>query len=60
LGLSVCIFPEGGVPDDESLFLDTFKDGAFLGYGDHQIPILPITLLLIIKTTIYTFSGSQD
>jgi 1-acyl-sn-glycerol-3-phosphate acyltransferase len=25
-GLSVCIFPEGGVPDDESLLLDTFKD----------------------------------
>jgi 1-acyl-sn-glycerol-3-phosphate acyltransferase len=27
-GLSVCIFPEGGVPDDESILLDTFKDGA--------------------------------
>src|SRR5690606_12700022 len=28
-GLSVCIFPEGGVPDDLSILLDEFKDGAF-------------------------------
>ena len=28
-GLSVCIFPEGGVPDDETVVLDQFKDGAF-------------------------------
>ncbi|MBT8271842.1 MAG: 1-acyl-sn-glycerol-3-phosphate acyltransferase, partial [Bacteroidia bacterium] len=28
-GLSVCIFPEGGVPDDKNLILDEFKDGAF-------------------------------
>jgi 1-acyl-sn-glycerol-3-phosphate acyltransferase len=27
-GLSICIFPEGGVPD-ESIVLDIFKDGAF-------------------------------
>src|SRR5690554_4366903 len=27
-GLSVCIFPEGGVPDDSSIVLDSFKDGA--------------------------------
>src|SRR5690554_7363564 len=25
-GLSICIFPEGGVPDDLSLVLDQFKD----------------------------------
>ena len=25
-GLSICIFPEGGVPDDESIVLDSFKD----------------------------------
>jgi 1-acyl-sn-glycerol-3-phosphate acyltransferase len=34
--LSVCIFPEGGVPDDESAF-DTFKDGAFRLAIEHQI-----------------------
>ena len=42
-GPSICIFPEGGVPDDESILLDSFKDGAFRLAIDHQIPIVPIT-----------------
>lgn len=42
-GLSICIFPEGGVPDDESLLLDEFKDGAFKMAISHKIPIVPIT-----------------
>lgn len=42
-GLSVCIFPEGGVPDDMDLVLDTFKDGAFRLAIEHQIPIAPVT-----------------
>lgn len=41
-GLSVCIFPEGGVPD-ESMVLDTFKDGAFRLAIEHNIPIAPMT-----------------
>ncbi len=41
-GLSVCIFPEGGVPDDLSIDLDTFKDGAFRLAINHQIPIVPM------------------
>lgn len=41
-GLSVCIFPEGGVPD-ESILLDHFKEGAFKLAIQHQIPILPIS-----------------
>ena len=41
-GLSICIFPEGGVPD-ESIVLDEFKDGAFRLALDHQIPIVPLT-----------------
>ncbi|QTY26065.1 1-acyl-sn-glycerol-3-phosphate acyltransferase [Flavobacterium sp. CS20] len=41
-GLSVCIFPEGGVPDDMSIVLDRFKDGAFRLAINHQIPIVPI------------------
>lgn len=41
-GLSVCIFPEGGVSDDRSITLDTFKDGAFRLAITHQIPIVPI------------------
>lgn len=41
-GLSICIFPEGGVPDDESIVLDKFKDGAFRIAIECQIPIVPI------------------
>ena len=40
---SVCIFPEGGVPEDRSIVLDQFKDGAFRLAIEHQIPIVPIT-----------------
>ncbi|MCW2117949.1 lysophospholipid acyltransferase family protein [Flavobacterium sp. 7A] len=58
-GLSVCIFPEGGVPEDESLVLDTFKDGAFRLAIEHQIPILPITFADNKKRFSYSFfSGS--
>ena len=41
-GLSICIFPEGGVPD-EDIVLDEFKDGAFRLAISHHIPIVPIT-----------------
>lgn len=58
-GLSICIFPEGGVPDDESILLDTFKDGAFRLAIEHQIPIVPITFADNKKRFSYTFfSGS--
>ncbi len=42
-GLSVCIFPEGGVPNDASIVLDSFKDGAFRLAIDHRIPVAPLT-----------------
>jgi len=58
-GLSICIFPEGGVPDDESIFLDEFKDGAFRLAIDHQIPIVPIVFADNKERFSYTFlSGS--
>ncbi|TRX40443.1 lysophospholipid acyltransferase family protein [Flavobacterium restrictum] len=58
-GLSICIFPEGGVPNDESILLDSFKDGAFRLAIEHQIPILPITFADNKKHFSYTFfSGS--
>lgn len=41
-GMSICIFPEGGVPDEEVL-LDEFKDGAFKMAIAHQIPVVPMT-----------------
>ncbi|KZE81285.1 acyl-phosphate glycerol 3-phosphate acyltransferase [Myroides marinus] len=43
-GLSICIFPEGGVTDDRTIILDSFKDGAFRLAIDHQIPIAPLAL----------------
>ncbi|MGB6152236.1 MAG: lysophospholipid acyltransferase family protein [Pricia sp.] len=42
-GLSICIFPEGGVPDDETVLLDSFKDGAFKMAVAHKIPVVPMT-----------------
>lgn len=58
-GLSICIFPEGGVPDDESVLLDGFKDGAFRLAIEHQIPIVPISFADNKKRFSYTFlSGS--
>lgn len=42
-GLGVCIFPEGGVPEDITVLLDTFKDGAFRLAIEHNIPIAPMT-----------------
>jgi 1-acyl-sn-glycerol-3-phosphate acyltransferase len=41
-GLSICIFPEGGVPE-ENIILDEFKDGAFKMAIAHNIPVVPIT-----------------
>ncbi|MBC7640727.1 MAG: 1-acyl-sn-glycerol-3-phosphate acyltransferase [Flavobacterium sp.] len=40
-GLSICIFPEGGVPA-ENVVLDTFKDGAFRLAIEHKLPIVPM------------------
>jgi 1-acyl-sn-glycerol-3-phosphate acyltransferase len=58
-GLSICIFPEGGVPNDESIVLDEFKDGAFRLAIEHQIPIVPMTFMDNKKRFSYTFmSGS--
>lgn len=58
-GLSICIFPEGGVPDDSSVILDSFKDGAFKLAIAHQIPIVPITFVDNKKRFSYDFfSGS--
>lgn len=53
-GLSICIFPEGGVPE-EYIVLDTFKDGAFRLAINHQIPIVPMTFLDNKKRFSYTF-----
>jgi 1-acyl-sn-glycerol-3-phosphate acyltransferase len=57
-GLSICIFPEGGVPD-ENVVLDSFKDGAFKLAIDYQIPIVPMSFLDCKKRYSWKFfSGS--
>lgn len=59
-GLSICIFPEGGVPDDESIVLDSFKDGAFRIAIECQIPIVPMVFYDTKKRFPFRFfSGSM-
>jgi len=53
-GLSICIFPEGGVPD-HNIVLDDFKDGAFRLAINHQIPIVPLIFGDNIKRFSYVF-----
>ena len=54
-GLSICIFPEGLVPADESVVLHSFKRGAFKLAIEHQIPIVPMTFYDCKKRFSYTF-----
>jgi len=57
-GLSICIFPEGLVPEGDIILTD-FKDGAFRLAINHQIPIVPLTFADNKKRFSYTFfSGS--
>lgn len=53
-GLSICIFPEGGVPE-EDIILDAFKDGAFKMAIAHKIPVVPITFYDNKKRFPFTF-----
>ena len=53
-GLSICIFPEGGVPD-ESVILDQFKEGAFKMAIAHKIPVVPIVFYDNKKRFPFTF-----
>ncbi|WP_166461134.1 lysophospholipid acyltransferase family protein [Flavicella sediminum] len=58
-GLSICIFPEGLVPEDESIVLEEFKGGAFKLALAHKIPIIPLSFYDCKKRFSYTFfSGS--
>ncbi|MBO0330972.1 lysophospholipid acyltransferase family protein [[Muricauda] lutisoli] len=53
-GLSICIFPEGGVPE-EDVVLDKFKDGAFKMAIAHKIPVVPMTFYDNKKRFSFTF-----
>lgn len=48
-GNSIVIFPEGGVPDDTSIILDSFKDGAFILSTKHHFPM-----------AVYAISGLKE
>lgn len=48
-GDSIVIFPEGGVPDDTSVILDNFKDGAFTLASKHHSPL-----------AVFTFAGLKE
>lgn len=54
-GLSVCIFPEGGVSEDDTVLLDPFKDGAFRLAIEHRIAIAPMTFHDNLKRFPYRF-----
>jgi 1-acyl-sn-glycerol-3-phosphate acyltransferase len=47
------------VPDDESIVLDTFKDGAFRLAIEHKIPIIPITFADNKKRFSFTFFSGK-
>ena len=44
-GQSIVIFPEGGVPDDTSVVLDHFKDGAFILASKHHSSLAVFTFV---------------
>lgn len=48
-GQSIVIFPEGGVPEDESVILDSFKDGAFTLSHKYRVPV-----------AVFTFKGLKE
>ena len=43
-GFSICVFPEGGVPNDISVTLDNFKNGAFSMSVEHNLPMAVHTI----------------
>ncbi len=53
-GLSIVIFPEGGIPDKDSV-LAPFKNGAFRMAIEHKIPILPLVFYDNKKRLPYDF-----
>jgi 1-acyl-sn-glycerol-3-phosphate acyltransferase len=55
-GLSICIFPEGGVPPEE-VTLDEFKDGAFKMGIAHKIPIVPMVFFDAKKRFPFSLAG---
>ncbi|NQX81203.1 MAG: 1-acyl-sn-glycerol-3-phosphate acyltransferase [Flavobacteriaceae bacterium] len=55
LGHNIVIFPEGLVPDDESIVLSPFKNGAFSMAIEHKLPILAMSMYDNKRHFSYTF-----
>ncbi|MGB0777452.1 MAG: lysophospholipid acyltransferase family protein [Flavobacteriaceae bacterium] len=58
-GKSVCIFPEGLVPEDESIVLSPFKIGAFKMAIDHKLDLAPVVLYNVKKHYSFTFFSGK-
>lgn len=56
-GQNIVIFPEGGVPDDTSIILEDFKDGAFNLSEKHHFPIVVYTFVGLKK--MFPFDNSK-
>lgn len=56
-GQSIVIFPEGGVPDDTTVILDTFKDGAFSLATKHKSSLAVFTFIGLKE--MFPFNYSQ-
>lgn len=56
-GQSIVLFPEGGVPDDTSVILDKFKDGAFILASKHKSPLVVFTFVGLKK--MFPFDSSK-
>lgn len=56
-GDSIVIFPEGGVAEDTSIILDTFKDGAFTLASKHHAPLAVFTFVGLKK--MFPFDASR-
>jgi len=57
-GLSVVIYPEGKIPEEEIL-LHPFKNGAFRMAIEHKLPILPVVLYDHKRKFPYRWTGGS-
>ncbi|WP_018675374.1 lysophospholipid acyltransferase family protein [Riemerella columbina] len=55
-GQSIVIFPEGLVPDDTSILLAPFKNGAFILAAEHQLPLCCFTFIGLRKMFPFNYS----
>lgn len=58
-GRSICIFPEGGVPEDSSIVLDSFKSGAFRLAIEFQTPIVALSINQLKESFPFVFFGGK-